>query len=234
MFDYDPEIKVLKKEYRAGPFPRWNCRVKDPALAKSLAREIELFLERPFYDPTLPPALWFVAHSNGAVIALLTAKLLAQRGFKIGGLILTGAACEADIAKNGILELIGRGALGAIMAYCSHDDEVLAGDAAHLEPENQKSKIKILKSRLWGKLMSPYGCLGRTGLLLDGEPLMGLDTLEHRPRIISTRYFPGGHSTYFTNWNINKTFRQIYADITRANHLLYAPVTNSNTGAWRN
>ena len=26
MFDYAPEIKVIKKEYRAGPFPRWNCR----------------------------------------------------------------------------------------------------------------------------------------------------------------------------------------------------------------
>ena len=33
MFDRDPEIKVLKKEYRAGPFPRWNCRVKDPRIA---------------------------------------------------------------------------------------------------------------------------------------------------------------------------------------------------------
>src|SRR5882672_3276993 len=177
MFDYDPEIKVLKKEYRAGPFPRWNCRVKDPALAKSLAREIELFLERPFYDPTLPPALWFVAHSNGAVIALLTAKLLAQRGFKIGGLILTGAACEADIAKNGILELIGRGALGAIMAYCSHDDEVLAGDPGHAINSKTPSTLNWMRQFLWGKLMHPYGCLGRTGLLLDGEPLMGLDTL---------------------------------------------------------
>src|SRR2546426_12153372 len=46
MFDRDPEVKVLKKEYRAGPFPRWNCQVKDPLLAHSLANELELFLQR--------------------------------------------------------------------------------------------------------------------------------------------------------------------------------------------
>src|SRR5436190_2662680 len=71
MFEHDPEIKVIKKEYRAGPFPRWNCRVKDPHIADSLANELELFLTPEADDP---PDLWFVAHSNGAVIALLTAK----------------------------------------------------------------------------------------------------------------------------------------------------------------
>ena len=62
--------------------------------------------------------------------------------------------------------------------------------------------------------MAPYGCLGRTGLLLDGEPLMGLHTVTVRPRIIATRWLPGGHSTYFTSWNIETTFRQILQDIT--------------------
>jgi pimeloyl-ACP methyl ester carboxylesterase len=233
MFDRDPEIKVIKKEYRAGPFPRWNCRVKDPALARSLANEIDLFLERPFFDPTPRPALWFVAHSNGAIIALLTAKLLAQRGLKIGGLILTGAACEADIAKNGILELIGRGALGAIMAYCSRDDKVLAGDPDH-SINHEPSTINWFRQRVWGWLMKPYGCLGRTGLLLDGRRLVGLDTIEHRPRVISTRYFRGGHSTYFTDWNITQTFDQIHNDITRVNALLYDHRPNSRPSDWRN
>src|SRR6267142_20762 len=105
MFDRNPDIKVIKKEYKAGPFPRWNCYVKDPHLATSLANELELFLDRHPLDPSPQPALWFVAHSNGAVIALLTAKILAQRGYNIDGMILTGAACDADIAKNGILEL---------------------------------------------------------------------------------------------------------------------------------
>src|SRR2546427_7532387 len=43
MFERDPDVKVLKKEYRAGPFPRWNCWVKDPLLARSLAGELGLF-----------------------------------------------------------------------------------------------------------------------------------------------------------------------------------------------
>src|SRR5882672_12359256 len=108
MFDRDPKVKVLKKEYRAGPFPHWNCWIKDPRLARSLAAEIELFLASSSYSshssyPSHLP-VWFVAHSNGAVIALLTAKILIQRGYKIAGLILTGGACEADLTKNGVLE----------------------------------------------------------------------------------------------------------------------------------
>src|SRR5438309_10216816 len=92
MFARDPSIKVLKKEYVAGPFPRWNCWVKDPLLARGLANEIELFLEE--NEGPLTPALspsdgeresqrsvWFVAHSNGAVIALLAAQRLIARGW---------------------------------------------------------------------------------------------------------------------------------------------------------
>jgi len=123
MFQRDPGVKVLKKEYRAGPFPRWNCWIKDPLLARSLANELELFL-RP-QPSTSNPQLWFVAHSNGAVIALLTAGLLINRGFNIGGLILTGAACEADIERNEVLQWRCRGMLGSAIAYSSAEDEVL-------------------------------------------------------------------------------------------------------------
>src|SRR3954462_10826459 len=101
MYDRDPEVKVIKKEYRAGPFPRWNCWIKDPRLARSLANELELFIKPPTVldRPSLTP-VWFVAHSNGAVIALLAAKILVRRGYKIAGVILTGAACQADVARN--------------------------------------------------------------------------------------------------------------------------------------
>src|SRR6185503_644947 len=137
MFTRHPDIKVIKKEYRAGPFPRWNCLVKDPAIAKSLANEVELFLAPSSLSSLPSPVpLWFVAHSNGAIIALLTAQILAQRGYTISGLILTGAACQADIAKNGVLELLGRGALGAAIAYSVQDDQVLPG--------NSRSPLHIL------------------------------------------------------------------------------------------
>jgi len=46
MYRRDANVKVLKKEYRAGPFPRWNCWFKDPLLGRGLANEIELREER--------------------------------------------------------------------------------------------------------------------------------------------------------------------------------------------
>jgi hypothetical protein len=257
MYHRDPEVKVLKKEYRAGPFPRWNCWVKDPLLARGLANELELFRSH-----TLPP-VWFVAHSNGAVIALLATKRLIARGCWTGGLILTGAACEADIGNNGVLEWRRAGVLRAAIAYCSSDDQVLDGDPR----EHREGKHKIqadseiqhpvwtcardlrsrllsygfsrLRSWLWGRLMWPYGCLGRTGWLLHSQPLassincpgpipcstleVGCSKFEVQVPIL-TRWYPGGHSTYFTPENRERTFEQIYQDIT-----LFNPQPNSSS-----
>jgi hypothetical protein len=191
LFERDPDFKVLKKEYVAGPFPRWNCWVKDPRLAQSLANELALFVEDhsggtngaaaplpgvSFSDAERPspclgfvtrhgPPIWFVAHSNGAVIALLTAQRLIARGYQIGGLLLTGAACEADVQRNGVLEWCSSGALGTAIAYSSEDDEVVAGD-----PRVAGSVLRKLRDWAWGRLMWPYGCLGRTGWVLTTSP----------------------------------------------------------------
>src|SRR5436190_688227 len=217
LFARAPGVKVLKKEYFAGPFPQWNCSVKDPHLARSLASEIELFLTQPGKDAfhrvtsislhqSTTPALWFVAHANGAVIALLTAKLLVERGYKIAGMVLTGAACEADLAKSGLLDLIRRGSLNAVIAYSSHDDTVLPGPVRQ-PPRERKGLGRVVfffKSafrKFYSALASPYGSLGRTGLLLDGSPLSGLDTVELRPATLQTRWYRGGHSTYFSSAN---------------------------------
>src|SRR5438093_1768842 len=149
MYQRDPGVKVLKKEYRAGPFPRWNCWVKDPLLARSLANELESFLDRsnsPRFRNTTSPPVWLVAHSNGAVIALLAAKQLIARGYQIGGMILTGAACEADIHKNGIFEWYCQLRLGAAIAYCSQDDVVLSGD-----PRADTRWLAKTRDWCWGK-----------------------------------------------------------------------------------
>ena len=252
MFQRDPAIKVLKKEYCAGPFPCWNCWVKDPWLARGLANEIELFLNPKSAQPIQQaPAtaslsylrgrrgvgrggpfsspIWFVAHSNGAVIALLAAHRLIQRGYHIGGLILTGAACDADLQKNRILEWLSTGALGAAISYSSEDDHVIAGD-----PRVAKSLREKLRDWLWGKLMWPYGSLGRTGWLCSGKPLHGQEFNATEPvaqasspasaqavpgghslpiATLLTRWYPGGHSTYFTPANLERTFQQIYDDV---------------------
>ena len=221
MYGRDREVKVLKKEYAAGPFPRWNCWVKDPRLARSLANELELFLTRQatrdasrFPLSNGLPSVWFVAHSNGAVIALLAAKRLIARGWRIGGLILTGAACEADLDRSAVLTWLQNGQLGAAIAYCSADDLVLDGAVSFA---NSRCGLRTVKEWFWGKLMWPYGCLGRTGWMRGGEtfppPTISQSTPGQR---LFTRWFPGGHTSYFQPANLEHTFEQIYRDIQHA------------------
>jgi hypothetical protein len=216
-----PDLKVLKKKYRAGPFRFWNCWLKDPWLARSLAKEVALFLPPPpvlpalqhSSTPSLPlspplqhsttplppsPPIWFVAHSNGAVIALLTAKRLIAAGYPIGGLILSGAACEADLEKNHLMEWYCESKLGAAIAYSSPDDHLLG---------------------LPARLLWPYGSLGRTGWLWDGEPFANLDGLTAAKHRIFTLSFRGGHSTYFSPQNINYTFHLIRNQIAQLSSL---------------
>jgi hypothetical protein len=304
----DEQVKVVKRKYAAGPFPRWNCWVEDPHLAKGLANELELFLQVPgpaeqpanesgsaqpsapchlrppeepprrtgvppvldekasrtiaaskndwrntssalesdgggawfggyeasgmdvapwdeeetwdFADPRPAagagaPVIWFVAHSNGAMIALMTAKLLIERGHRVGGLILTGAAIEADIERNGIADWLAKGALGAALAYSSADDLVLDGDPGAEIPDTERVvegvsppllQARRIRAWLWGRLMWPYGCLGRTGWLRGGA-----DAIES-PRLF-TRWFQGGHSAYFAPAMLHQTFEQIYQDM---------------------
>jgi hypothetical protein len=220
MYQRDPAVKVLKKEYAAGPFPRWNCWVKDPWLARSLAHELELFLAAfaRAGSPAPLPAVWFVAHSNGAVIALLATRTLIDRGCHIGGLILTGAACEADVEKNGVADWLRRGRLGRAIAYSSAEDMVLPGPA---QPRSSRRNVRLpagclrhLLAWLWRKLAWPYGSLGRTGWLTNGWPL----STGHAPSApvqgkIFTRWFSGGHTTYFTADHIADTFDTIYRDL---------------------
>jgi pimeloyl-ACP methyl ester carboxylesterase len=198
MYQRDAKMKVLKKEYCAGPFPRWNCWFKDPLLGRGLANEVELFLS----SCTPAPALWFVAHSNGTVIALLAAKRLVELGHNVSGMILTGAACEADIDKNHVGQWLWDGRLGSAIAYSSIEDKVL--------PEPSGSSRWGFRA-IYSVLARPYGSLGRTGWLQDGRPVPNLD----RPiSTLRTRWFAGGHSTYFALEHIDRTFEQIYQDIT--------------------
>jgi len=218
MFQRDPQVKVLKKEYRAGPFPHWNCFIKDPLLARGLVKEIRLFLQPPRSETSAPggsvgPSIWLVAHSNGAIIALHTAKTLTEGNCKVAGLILLGAACEADIARNGILEWHCRGMLGAAIAYSSADDRVLNG-FSHTELQQKGSFagfVSSVRAGLRGKALWPYGFLGRTGWLLDGRAVGSAPEISSAR--LFTRWFADGHCAYFEPQRIKRTFEQIYQDI---------------------
>src|SRR5206468_2137214 len=91
--------------------------------------------------------------------------------------------------------------LGSAIAYCSADDKVL--------PEPLLSSRSPIRA-LYSAIARPYGSLGRTGWLQDGRPFSDLG----RPIWpLQTRWFAGGHCTYFMPWNIEHTFEQIYQDI---------------------
>lgn len=198
MFHHAPDLKVLKKEYAAGPFPRWNCLVRNPRLARSLANELELLEAN--RTPSRLTEVWLVAHSNGAVIALETARLLIRRGCVVTGLILTGAACGPDIARTSLLAWTQADLLRRAIAYCSPDDRVLAGPFRPLHP-------------LWSWLIHPYGDLGRTGWQLHGRPIPPEDPLTHQ---FLTRWHSGGHSAWFAPGQIQQTFELFLSDITSA------------------
>jgi hypothetical protein len=211
MYRRDTKVKVLKKEYRAGPFPRWNCWVKDPLLARGLASEIELFLNTTVAEGGTP-SVWFVAHSNGAVIVLRTVERLIELGHNIAGIILTGAACEADIDKNHVGQWLHEGKLGCAIAYSSADDQVLPGLSSLSERLTRTNAMLRWAIRvMYSALASPYGSLGRTGWIQNGRPFLNLQ----RPfPTLQTRWFAGGHSTYFAPAHIDFTFEQIRRDIT--------------------
>jgi hypothetical protein len=134
--------------------------------------------------------------------------MLIERGYRIGGMILTGAACEADIHRSQIFQWYCHLQLGAAIAYSSEDDHVVDGDAR--APMRFMAKVRAW---LWGKLMRPYGCLGRTGWLSNGKPLPQKNSGGPTLWGIFTRWYPGGHSAYFHPERIHQTFEQIYQDI---------------------
>lgn len=218
VFDREPGWKVLKKEYFAGPWPRWNCLVRDPFLAEGLAREIALFnpsaASAPSDVPPEPRPVWIVAHSNGAVIALMTTRRLVARGRRVAGLILLGAACPADLRRNGVLAWLDRGQLGCAIAFCCAEDVLLGGSA---NPE--RSRAGRWSRWCWHKLIWPYGTLGSTGWLLAGRGVGTQFRVSQgvlsgagagRSAALSVYWFTGGHSAYFTPGNQPATFALIH------------------------
>ncbi len=189
MAERDPEIRILKKEYRAGPLPIWNCVFKNPRLAQSIVEEVELFVA----GTTHKTPIWFVAHSNGAVIALNAVKRLIARGIRVDGIILTGAACESDVTRNGVLQWVNDGWLGRAISYSSPEDGVL----------NMGGLMRYLK---W-----PYGDLGRRGWTRNAGWFW-------TPGVIRTVWFCGGHCIYFAPGYINDTFERIHEEIRKGSN----------------
>lgn len=185
----DPAIKVLKKEYRAGPFPRFNVWLKDPWLAKGLTNEILEFCEIRAGKIQQQPEIWLVAHSNGCVIALLTIQRLRAAGIKIAGGILIAGACESDVHANHLLEHVATGFVGKAIAFSSDKDWIVAS-----------------------KIIRPYGHLGHTGFTAHGSAYQ----LELKTgRRLWTEWHPDyGHGDYFEPAHRERTFVRLHEIIT--------------------
>jgi hypothetical protein len=178
----DPRVHVIKKEYAAGPFPRLNW-FKNRRLAAGLVEEIELLCAFGHNNDQV----WLIAHSNGAVIALRALHGLVERGIKVTGIILTGAACDSDVDRTGVSDLVSSGNLGRAIAFCSLEDGVV----------NTRGILGWLK---W-----PYGNLGRVGWRRSGE--------LYNDWKISSVFFHGGHTGYFAPNEIEHTFNLFHAEI---------------------
>jgi pimeloyl-ACP methyl ester carboxylesterase len=173
-----------------------NCSRAKPALARPQRPATEIA-----GDSTLSsPPIWLVAHSNGAVIALLVTQRLIARGMQVGGLILIGAACEADVIRNRVNSWLAQGSLRAAISYSSKEDQVL-GNGPH--------DLKILRGSLgrwlWRHMIAPYGTLGSSGWMLRGQPASG-------PCLV-TRWHAEGHSGLFAPGRMETTFECIYQEM---------------------
>lgn len=194
-------VHVLKKEYLAGPFPRWNLWVKNRRLARALTLELELFLAH--HHTHVDRRVWLVAHSNGADIALRVASQLIRGGHVIAGLILIGAACSADVRRNGVERWLLTGQLGVAVAFCSRHDRVLPGRAAP-----SAGIVTRCRALAWRCMAWPYGALGTSGWTLKGQPFPPTDRIR-------THWFAFGHAGYFAGDQRELTFRMILEEIER-------------------
>lgn len=173
------DVKVEKRDYVASPFAPWNVFVKNRRIAHGLADELAL------HYPSLtrePPALHFVAHSNGCDIAMKTIQILAARGIRTETVILTGSVTDPDIYGSGVAQLVDAQMLGRAYAYCGDRD---------------------LPLRL--PLKWPYRSLGREGWKLNGEAYEDV-------RIRTRWFLGFGHGSYFESEHRTATFTQFRSD----------------------
>ncbi len=172
----NPAVHVLKREYWGGPVPAINCWLRNPLQARALADEILAFARAGAGPVSI------IAHSNGCDIALKTAHRLSALGMGLRSLVLIGGACDSDVIRGGVWQLVDGGGLERAIAYSS------AADAA-------------VRSRwIW-----PYGRLGFTGWTMDGLAKTG-------PKIFTRWFTPYAHSEYFAADRIEKTFDRAWRD----------------------
>jgi hypothetical protein len=179
-------LQVEKRDYFAGPLPIWNHFVRNPRIAKGLAKEIALYVNDVRYPewPDLNDTwrIYFAAHSNGCPIALRTALELARMGIPTEAMVLTASVTDPDVRRSGVLDMVRSGVLRRAVLYASDSD---------------------LPLRL--PLKWPYRDAGRRGWTMAELPFSA-------PGVITRRFDGYGHGGYFARENRMHTFAMIRQD----------------------
>lgn len=194
-------VRAESESYKAGLIPPWNLWVKNPPIAKALARRSANF-HRALTGIGDEVRISIVAHSNGTNISALQAKLLAKKNVRVETLILIGSALASDIDRSGLRRLVRDGFVGRVIAYCSEADWF----------------IDLLEG-----FPGFYGSLGSRGLRLDGKPV-GLQVEGYEPltfevwpeknQTFVTRHFPHfSHGEWFDSEHRNLTFDTLAKDL---------------------
>jgi hypothetical protein len=151
-----------KFEYKAGTLTR---RFKQQSRAGSLVTMISYYLNKK-WDVVL------VGHSNGCDIIMRALILL--NGQRVREVHLISGACEADAEKNGLLEQVKCGAIGALYLYIAGEDKAM--------------KSAAFSQKAVGWLGLGYGTLG--GMDPDeARKVYGKDAVMYKAGF--------GHSTWF-------------------------------------
>lgn len=186
---HDAGLNVVTDHYRAWPFPRINCLIKNRRIGKAQAHVLAHWVK----TGRRGTAISLVGHSNGCDIIRHTAAELIRLGIPIDKLILLAAPIDPALPK--LAQAVEAGQIRSISAWCSPNDHVLG------EPGN-----------FWANAIRwPYGNLGRAGTT-DGGKILEFDP-PHQAQPIYTRWFDWGHSDAFDQAHEAQTYETIITEI---------------------
>lgn len=158
---------VLTDQYDAGPFPVWNCFIRNPRASRALGKVVENWIDSAPED-NQRVRVHIVAHSNGCDIARRLAIRLTSRGYDVESLLLFSAAIPNTVEKMGLWPALKSepetGRLGRLVIYSGDSDRVLAPS-----PDWSRPWTVALACARW-----PYGNAGRVGISDADRKISGM------------------------------------------------------------
>jgi len=183
---------VMRREYKAGPFPLVNRYWTNPRVAKGFAASAISIIE----ELGNVHRIFAVTHSNGGNVGVMFMREMSAAGHRVNGCVMIASATHSDASKNGLLDLHMNHGLDRAVVYWSDQDRVIAPRQSYPGPYGSHGA----RGHEFGR--SPYG-----------QTVSGIERVEYQGGFLS-REFPGyGHSTYFDHDKKRATFDLILHDL---------------------